>query len=65
MASSAQAAQFDWQEFEGTQLRVLSNMHPWQAGIESHLKDFKALTGIRLVTEVHPEDQFRPMCWWS
>ncbi len=58
-ASSAQAAQFNWQQFKGTQLRVLLNKHPWQAGIEPHLKDFEALTGIKLITEVYPEDQFR------
>ena len=59
LASSAQAAQFNWQQFKGTQLRVLLNKHPWQAGIEPHLKDFEALTGIKLITEVYPEDQFR------
>ncbi len=59
LASSAQAAQFNWQQFKGTQLRVLLNKHPWQAAIEPHLKDFESLTGIKLVTEVYPEDQFR------
>lgn len=32
---------------------------PLAAGIEPHLKDFEALTGIKLVAEVYPEDQFR------
>jgi multiple sugar transport system substrate-binding protein len=59
LASSAQAAQFNWQQLKGTQLRVLLNKHPWQAGIEPHLKDFETLTGIKLITEVYPEDQFR------
>ena len=59
LASSAQAAQFNWQQFKGTQLRVLLNKHPWQAGIEPHLKDFEALTGMKLIAEVYPEDQFR------
>ncbi len=59
LASAAQAAQFNWQQFKGTQLRVLLNKHPWQTGIEPHLKDFEALTGIKLVAEVYPEDQFR------
>jgi multiple sugar transport system substrate-binding protein len=58
-ASAVQAAQFNWQQFKGTQLRVLLNKHPWQAGIEPHLKDFEALTGMKLITEVYPEDQFR------
>ena len=55
----AEAGQFNWQQFKGTQLRVLLNKHPWQAGIEPHLKDFEALTGMKLVLEVYPEDQFR------
>ncbi|HSD51622.1 MAG TPA: sugar ABC transporter substrate-binding protein [Candidatus Methylomirabilis sp.] len=59
LASSAQAAEFNWQQFKGTQLRVLLNKHPWQAGIEPHLKEFEDLTGIKLITEVYPEDQFR------
>jgi len=59
LVSSAQAAQFNWQQFKGTQLRVLLNKHPWQVGIEPHLKDFEALTGIKLISEVYPEDQFR------
>jgi multiple sugar transport system substrate-binding protein len=58
-AAVGEAAQFNWQQFKGTQLRIVLNKHPWQAGIEPHLKDFEALTGIKLVTEVYPEDQFR------
>jgi multiple sugar transport system substrate-binding protein len=58
-ASTAQAAQFNWQQFKGTQLRVLLNKHPWQTGIEPHLKDFEALTGMKVIAEVYPEDQFR------
>src|SRR5512147_1736582 len=59
LASVSEAGQFNWQQFKGTQLRVLINKHPWQAAIEPHLKDFEALTGMKLVVEVYPEDQFR------
>ena len=55
----ALAQQFNWQQAKGTQLRVLMNKHPWQGAIEPHLKDFEALTGIKLIAEVYPEDQFR------
>jgi len=58
-AATAQAQQFNWQQFKGTQIRVLLNKHPFQAGIEPSLKDFEQLTGIKLITEVYPEDQFR------
>ena len=58
-AATAQAQQFNWQQFKGTQIRVLLNKHPFQAGIEPSLKDFEQLTGIKLITEVYPEYQFR------
>ena len=61
---SAQAAQFDWQQFKGTQLRVLLNASrwlssPWQRSIEPHLKDFEARTGITLNVALNPEDLIR------
>ena len=59
LASPALAQKFDWQQAKGTQLRVLLNKHPWQGAIEPHLKEFETLTGIKLVAEVYPEDQFR------
>jgi multiple sugar transport system substrate-binding protein len=59
LAASAEAQQFNWQQFKGTQMRILLNKHPYQAAIESHLKDFEQLTGIKLITEIYPEDQFR------
>lgn len=60
LASPALAQQqFNWQQAKGTQLRVLLNKHPWQGAIEPHLKEFETLTGVKLVAEVYPEDQFR------
>ena len=58
-AATAQAQQFNWQQFKGTQMRVLLNKHPFQAAIEPSLKEFEQKTGIKLITEVYPEDQFR------
>jgi multiple sugar transport system substrate-binding protein len=59
LAASVEAGQFNWQQFKGQQLRVMLNKHPWQIAIEPHLKEFEALTGMKLVVEVYPEDQFR------
>ena len=59
LIGAGEAAQFNWQQFKGTQLRVMLNKHPWQIAIEPHLKEFEALTGMKLVVEVYPEDQFR------
>ena len=53
------AGQFDWRKFEGTSIRVLLNRHIWQEAIEPLIPEFEALTGIKVVTEVYPEDQFR------
>ena len=59
LTAGGEAGQFNWQQFKGTQLRVMLNKHPWQIAIEPHLKDFETLTGMKLVVEVYPEDQFR------
>jgi multiple sugar transport system substrate-binding protein len=59
LAAVSEGGQFNWQQFKGTQLRVMLNKHPWQVAIEPHLKEFEALTGMKLVVEVYPEDQFR------
>lgn len=59
LAAPAFAQSFNWQQAKGTQVRVVMNKHPWQAAIEPHLKEFESLTGIKLVHEVYPEDQFR------
>ena len=59
LVSTATAQQFSWQQAKGSQLRVLLNKHPWQGAIEPPLKEFEALTGVTLIAEVYPEDQFR------
>src|SRR6266571_7823372 len=59
VATPVLAQQFNWQQAKGTQLRVLLNKHPWQGAFEPHLKEFETLTGVKLVAEVYPEDQFR------
>src|SRR5690606_32206793 len=33
--------------------------HPWQEAIEPLIPEFEELTGITVITEVYPEDQFR------
>jgi multiple sugar transport system substrate-binding protein len=61
---SAQDAQFDWQRFKGTELRVLLNTYrwlspPWQQAIVPHLKDFEARTGIKVSATPIPGDVTR------
>ncbi|NLJ38788.1 MAG: extracellular solute-binding protein, partial [Candidatus Atribacteria bacterium] len=45
--------------YEGTTLRLLFNRHVWQEFIEKKIPEFEKATGIKLVVEVFPEDQFR------
>lgn len=62
-ATAAPAAQapagFDWQKYKGTTIRVMLNQHPWTTAIQGSFPEFEALTGIKLVAETYPEDQFR------
>ncbi len=55
--SSAQ--QFDWRQFEGTNIRFLMNRHPFTNFIEPLIPEFEELTGIDVTLEIFPEDQFR------
>lgn len=37
----------------------MANKHPWVDIIEPKIKDFEALTGIKVNLAIYPEDQFR------
>lgn len=54
-----QAQDFDWRQFEGTEIRFLMNRHPFTNFLEPRISEFEDLTGINVVVEVFPEDQFR------
>lgn len=53
------AQDFDWRQFEGTQIRFLMNRHPFTNWLEPLVPEFEELTGIRVTLETFPEDQFR------
>jgi multiple sugar transport system substrate-binding protein len=53
------AQNFDWRQFEGTQIRFLMNRHPFTNWLEPLVPEFEELTGIRVTLETFPEDQFR------
>lgn len=57
--SDASFAEFNWRRFEGTEIRILLNRHPWQEAIEPLIPEFEKLTGMKAYIEVYPEDQFR------
>lgn len=55
--SSAQ--EFNWQQFEGQEIRFLMNRHPFTDFLEPVVHEFEELTGIKVTLESFPEDQFR------
>lgn len=59
LLSSAFAQEFNWRQYEGTQIRFLMNQHPFTDFIEPLLPEFEELTGIEVTLESFPEDQFR------
>jgi len=52
-------ASINWRQFEGTEIRLLMNKHPFTTFIEPKIPEFEELTGIKVNMEVFPEDQFR------
>ena len=59
MASATAFAAVDWKQSQGTEIRFLMNKHPFTTYIEPKVADFEKLTGIKVVIEAFPEDQYR------
>ena len=59
MASATAFAAVDWKQFQGTEIRFLMNKHPFTTYIEPRVVDFEKMTGIKVVIEAFPEDQYR------
>jgi multiple sugar transport system substrate-binding protein len=56
---SSLAMAVDWKQFEGQKIRFLMNKHPFTTFIQERVPEFEEMTGIDVVLEVYPEDQFR------
>ena len=59
MASATAFAAVNWKQCQGTEIRLLMNKHPFTSYIEPRLPDFEKMTGIKVVIEAFPEDQYR------
>ncbi len=59
VVSATAFADVNWKQFQGTEVRFLMNKHPFTTFLEPRLADFERLTGIKVVMEVFPEDQYR------
>ncbi len=57
--STTSLASINWRQFEGTEIRLLMNKHPFTTFIEPKIPEFEELTGIKVNMEAFPEDQFR------
>jgi multiple sugar transport system substrate-binding protein len=59
MLSTAAFADINWKQLQGTEIRLLLNKHPFTTFIEPKVAEFEMLTGIKVVIESFPEDQYR------
>ena len=56
--ASAQGS-FDWKRYQGTEIRFVQGLQPWQKAVEPLIPEFEQRTGIKVNLEALPEDQFR------
>ena len=59
LISASAHAGIDWKQAQGTEIRFLMNKHPFTTYIEPKVAEFEKLTGIKVVIEAFPEDQYR------
>ena len=57
--SEYENADIDWRQFEGTQINIGAVQHPWVEAIRPAVPVFEELTGIDVVWNILPEQQFR------
>jgi multiple sugar transport system substrate-binding protein len=57
-STRALAADFDWKQYQGTQLNLLMNKHPYMDAMVADLDSFKELTGMEVTYDVFPEDVY-------
>lgn len=53
------AAKIDWQQFKGTNLRVVFDQHMFTEVLKPQVADFEKLTGMKVTFETYPENEFR------
>lgn len=49
---------FNWRRFEGTEITLLLNEHPWTDGLRPVVKEFEDLTGIKVNLQPFAEDLY-------
>jgi ABC-type glycerol-3-phosphate transport system substrate-binding protein len=51
-------AKIDWKQFEGEEISIVFNVHPWHEAIEPFIPEFEALTGIKVKLVKLPTTQY-------
>ena len=54
----AMAADFDWQKYKGTKLKLLLNKHPYADAMIANIQTFKDMTGMDISWDIFPEDVY-------
>jgi multiple sugar transport system substrate-binding protein len=49
---------FDWKRFDGQEITVLLNEHPWTDGVQPMIGEFEDLTGIKVNVQTFSEDLY-------
>ncbi|NLL37045.1 MAG: sugar ABC transporter substrate-binding protein, partial [Fretibacterium sp.] len=57
-AGVAVAEEFNWKQCEGQTIKILFNQHPYAEGIIQKIPEFEALTGIKVVHTMIPEENY-------
>lgn len=57
-AEAAPAGEFNWRAYEGTELKLLLNQHPYQQALVGELPKFEELTGMKVTYDVFPEQNY-------
>jgi multiple sugar transport system substrate-binding protein len=59
VATPGQAAQFNWRQAQGSEIRFLALRAWFTDHWKANLPEFEKLTGIKVIIEDYPEDPFR------
>ncbi len=51
-------AAFDWKKYQGTEITLLLNEHPWTEGLRTVIGDFEKATGIKVNMQPFAEDLY-------
>lgn len=56
---SSLALAFDWDRFNGEEVRIMGAQKQWTEVVSARIGEFEKLTGIKVNLEIFPENQFR------